>query len=282
MFIFHMCSLLFSVVAMSLDLNQLNASVWLSGAAYCDKDSYKTMKLAGPAEGFIYKDTLHDIKTDLQGYVGTLESTKSIYVVLRGSSSVMNWLDDFEVRLVPYESYPECNCNVHNGFYKSALSITTKTVDVIKVLKKLYPLYNIVVTGHSYGASCAQLLAMELERNGIETQLYTYGQPRVGDSRYAGFVNTVIDEYWRITHDKDIVPHVPPSIGLGYYHSCREIFENSSGKLKECSISNCEDVSCSDQYSLSQTNITDHSYYLGHYLSCNESITSTHFYQSNQ
>jgi hypothetical protein len=253
-----------------LDLGQLNTCVWLSGAAYCGKEKYKTMILSGPASGFVYKDTLYDVKTDLQGYIGTLSTTKSIYVVLRGSSSVMNWLDDFEVRQVSYTTYPECNCKVHNGFYRSALGVANKTVDTVKALKKLYPTYLVVVTGHSYGASCAELIAMELERNGVQTKIYDYGQPRVGDSNYAAFVNTKIAEYWRATHNKDTVPHVPPE-ALGYLHSCREVFEDSDGKLAQCSASNCEDPKCADQYSLVQTNTDDHSYYLGHYLSCEDS-----------
>lgn len=90
----------------SYDSAQLSTGVWLSGAAYCGKDKYSSMILKGPATGFVYKDTLYDVKTDLQGYIGILPTTKSIYVVLRGSSSVVNWLDDFEVKLVPYTSFP--------------------------------------------------------------------------------------------------------------------------------------------------------------------------------
>jgi len=56
------------------------------------------MSLLGPASGLIYKETLYDIKTDIQVYIGILPSEKSIYVVLRGSSSKINWLDDFEVK----------------------------------------------------------------------------------------------------------------------------------------------------------------------------------------
>jgi len=255
----------------AIDYTQLNTGVWLSGAAYCGKEKYGTMQLGGPAYGFVYKDTLYDVKTDLQGYIGTLSTTKSIYVVLRGSSSTMNWLDDFEVKLVPYTSYPECDCKVHNGFYSSALGVSNKTIETIKSLIKIYPTYSVVVTGHSYGASCAQLIAMELENNGIQTKLYNYGQPRVGDSKYAGFVNTVITEYYRTTHNKDTVPHVPPMEGFGYLHSCREVFEDVNGNLKECSEVNGEDPKCADQYSLAQTNTDDHSYYLGHHVSCEDS-----------
>ena len=105
----------------------------------------------------------------------------------------------------------------------------------------------------------------------IQTKLYNYGQPRVGDLKYADFVNTVISEYYRATHNKDIVPHVPPIEGFGYQHSCREIFEDINGKLTTCSEVNCEDSKCADQYSLIQTNTDDHSVYLGHPLYCEDS-----------
>lgn len=256
---------------LSYDSVQLNTCVWLSGAAYCGKDKYNTMILGGSAAGFTYKETLYDVKTDLQGYIGILPTTKSIYVVLRGSSSVINWLDDFEVKLVPYDTFPECNCKVHYGFYNSAQGVVNKTIESVKSLKVKYPSYSVVVTGHSYAASCGQLLAMELVKNGINVKLYNYGQPRVGDANYAAFVNTKIAEYYRATHNKDIVPHVPPIEGFGYQHSCREIFEDSTGNLTVCSATNCEDPKCADQFSLLQTNGDDHSYYLGHHLSCEDS-----------
>ena len=269
---FCLSSFLYFANSKQFDLEQLNSSVWLSGAAYCGKEKYETMRLSGPATDFVYKDTLYDSKTDLQGFIGILSSTKSIYVVIRGSSSKMNWLDDLEVRKVEYTTYPQCDCNVHNGFYRSALGVSNHTISAVKTLQNIYPTYSVIVTGHSYGASCGQLLAMELERNGIKTKLYNFGQPRVGDNKYALFVNTIISEYYRITHNKDMVPHVPPTDGFGYYHSCREIFEDVDGKLTMCSETNCEDPTCADQYSLIKTNTDDHLYYLGHRVSCEESI----------
>jgi len=270
--IFFCVSFLYLTNSLQIDLVQLNTSVWLSGAAYCGKEKYETMRLSGPAADFVYKDTLYDSSTDLQGFIGIIASTKTIYVVIRGSSSKMNWLDDLEVRKVEYTTYPECDCKVHNGFYRSALGVSNHTISAVKTLQNIYPTYSVLVTGHSYGASCGQLLTMELERNGIKTKLYNFGQPRVGDSKYASFVNTIISEYYRITHNKDMVPHVPPTDGFGYYHSCREIFENVDGKLNMCSETECEDPTCADQYSLIKTNTDDHLYYLGHRVSCEESI----------
>lgn len=256
----------------SYNMDQANICEYLSGAAYCGKDEYNTMKLAGPASEFVYQDTLYDVKTDLQGYIGYISSKKKIYVALRGSSSVLNWLDDIEIRLVDYTTWPSCGCRVHRGFYTSAQGVTNKTIETINILKKRFPKYSVIMTGHSYGASTVQLLAMELEKNGIKVEIYNYGQPRVGDAKYAGFVNTVIEDYWRFTHNRDIVPHVPPTAGLGYLHSCREVFEDENGILNLCSEADCEDSKCANQYSLTQTNTDDHSYYLGRRIDCENSI----------
>lgn len=257
--------------ALAIDINQLNISVWLSGATYCNKENYMSMILDGPAKGFIYKYTLYDIKTDLQGYIGILPSSKSIYIVFRGSSSKLNWLDDFEIKKVPYNTFSECNCTVHYGFYRSALGVKNQTIFNINLLKKLYPLYNIIVSGHSYGAAISQLIAMELYKEDFISSIYNYGQPRVGDQAYAMFVNKQIHNNWRMTHNKDIVPHVPPIIWFNYSHSCREIFQDSYDNLNICSDTNCEDPTCTNQYNLIQTNGDEHLYYLGHYLSCNSS-----------
>ncbi len=71
-----------------------------------------------------------------------------------------------------------------------------------------------------------------------------------------------------------MVPHVPPTEGFGYYHSCGEVFEDSTGTLHTCSSTVCEDPKCSAQYPLYKTNTDDHSYYLGHRVSCEASTTA--------
>jgi hypothetical protein len=276
-FNFQFVFLFFSCGSFSFSYNpqQLDIGVWLSGASYCEKSEYNTMIFGGPASGFEYVDTLHDIKTDLQGYIGVLEKTETIYVVLRGSSSVLNWLDDFEIRQVPYTTYPECdNCKVHRGFYHSALGVSNKTLSVVSTLIKQYQSYSVIVTGHSYGASCALLLALELEKNGIRTEIYNYGQPRIGDEAFATFVNTIVPEYYRITHDKDVVPHLPPTTVFNYFHSCGEVFEDVDGNLMSCSDIICEDLNCTMKYSLIETKTSDHDIYYHHIMTCLESTVS--------
>jgi hypothetical protein len=259
--------------AMQLTYNYMTAEtgVWLSGAAYCEKNTYDTMQLAGPAEDFQYYETLYDKPTDLQGYVGVIQPTNQIYVVFRGSTSTRNWLDNAEIMLTSYTTFPECNCKVHSGFYKSSNNIYPSVHEYVNDMLDLFPSYNIIVTGHSYGAAVAQLISMELLSNGIANSLYNYGQPRVGNIEYAKFVNIYLKSLWRFTHHKDMVPHVPPMTGLGYYHSCVEIYENEYHDLHMCSDIDGEDPTCAAQFALYQTDTTDHHIYLNHALDCNES-----------
>ena len=228
------------------------------------------MILDGPAKGFIVKDTLYDYKSDLEGYIGILDSTKTIHVVFRGSSSVRNWIDDFEIKKVKYDTFPECNCEIHYGFYNAILHLKDQTINTIKKLIKKYN-YKVICNGHSLGAITSQIMCMELEAIGIKTSVYNYGQPRGGDKNYAQFSNNIIKDYYRFTHYKDIVPHIPP-IELGYYHSCGEIYENNDGLLYECSNNVCEDPNCSDQFKLYETNFDNHEIYLEHKLECNSSV----------
>jgi hypothetical protein len=255
----------------SFIIQTANISVWLSAAAYCGKDNYSTMKLSGPASGFLVKESLHDVKSDLQGYIGILPNLQKIFVVFRGSSSTRNWIEDFEIKKTEYTTYPYCNCKVHDGFYSSAKEVSNRTVEIVKLLHYKYK-YDIIITGHSYGAAVSQLISLELLYNNIENEVYNFGQPRIGDNNFANFVNTQQKNIWRITHNKDIVPHLPPIKGFEFMHSCREVFEDETGNIKVCSENNCEDDSCSMQYKLKDTNTADHSIYLGHNMNCESSV----------
>ena len=245
-------------VIKAYDLQIANISVRLSAQAYCDIDNYNTMSFPSPAQGFQIDTVLHDTKSDMQGYVGHLPSAQTTYVVFRGSSSVRNWIDDFEVLKTAYTSFAECvDCNVHKGFYAMTLALKSAVIQSIQHIGYS----RVIVTGHSEGAAVAQLICMELYANDIDCDLYNFGQPRIGDPKYAIFVNRVIKNLFRFTHTKDIVPHVPPP-EMNYQHSCQEIYENEQHQLTPCS--SCEDPNGADQYSLRETTTADHLFYLNY------------------
>jgi predicted lipase len=142
----------------------------------------------GLAKGFILTDTLYDGSTDLTGFVGVIHNMNTIYVVIRGTSSMLNWMDDLECNKVPYLTYPECDCKVHYGFYNSILRIREHAIASVMNLLDIYPNYNVILTGHSYGAATILLLSLELLTVNIQSSVYNFGQPRCGDANFLGML----------------------------------------------------------------------------------------------
>ena len=69
---------------------------------------------------------------------------------------------------------------------------------------------------------------IESVKTGISCSVYNFGQPRTGDQAYAAYATKKVST-WRVTHNKDTVPHLPFTTGMDFYHVCTEEFENSSG-----------------------------------------------------
>jgi len=248
------------------DSAQAEKSLWLSAAAYCGKSAYASHVFKGPTSGFVVSSTIYDAGTDTQGYIGVLPSDKSIYVVFRGSQDIRNWVTNLNAFKTPYTSYPECGCQVHQGFYGAEQKVIASIISEVKTLRTKYSGYSVKVTGHSLGAALAQLTGMDILKAGIPCSVYNFGMPRAGDKTYAAFATSKLP-IWRVTHNKDTVPHVPYTTGMEFYHVCTEEFENSSGSVKTCN-SSCEDPSCADQFPFAQTTIDDHLVYLGMSVSC--------------
>lgn len=250
------------------NLDEAKVNLYLSVAAYCGKENYKTHTFIGPTEGFIVSDVINDKLTDTEGYIGSLESTQSIYVVFRGSNSGRNWITDLDAVKTSYTSFPDCiECKVHQGFYDAVERIRNNMVNSVNQLVSQYPEYTLRVTGHSLGAALAQLSAMELWKVGYHNvSVYNFGSPRVGNIEFSNYVNTKITT-WRVVHNTDTVPHTPLMKEMNYYHVCTEVFENKDGDISICDTS-CEDVTCSDQFSHSQLNADDHLVYLGLPVDC--------------
>jgi hypothetical protein len=87
------------------------------------------------------------------------------------------------------------------------------------------PGFSLTVTGHSLGASLAAIASADLKGQGLDLVVYTYGQPRTGNSAWADYIDALFPgTFYRITHQNDGVPQIPPQSD-GYRHHSTEYWQ---------------------------------------------------------
>lgn len=65
--------------------------------------------------------------------------------------------------------------------------------------------------------------------HGVElVHLMTFGQPRIGNAAFASYFSKFVPNAVRVTHENDIVPHLPPYYSYfpkkSYHHFPREVY----------------------------------------------------------
>ena len=69
---------------------------------------------------------------------------------------------------------------------------------------------------------------------------YTFGSPRVGNSKFAAFLSAQSDKSYRITSHNDLIPRLPPVL-LDYVHTSPEYWI-SGHVVPDADVSSPEDV----------------------------------------
>ena len=211
-----------------------------------------------------YVENLENIieKEGVRAITGYNESLDSIIVAYRGSCTIENWINDIKISLIyPYQNMPDVG--VEKGFFESYMTIKSEVLESIFSISDKYNTTNIIATGHSLG-SISQLLVFDMHFEYPEyniIQLVTFGSPRIGNKEFSQEFQKTNISHQRVTHWKDIVPHLPEQI-LGYYHTPSEKWYNEDNSVMiYCNDEDgYEDPSCSN--SLYCTSTSDHLYYL--------------------
>ena len=224
-------------------------------------------------------------------------TTKRFMVSFRGSHSPIQLIDEIiNGGYVTYDLYNITNAVTTKYFYQhyvgnlrdSFLSNLTQQI-------ALYPDFQYYFVGHSLGGAFATQAILDVILGGVlkkeQVHMYNYGSPRVGNIDFTQAVDdNVAGEIFRVTHYKDLVPHVPPCIvdmkgqcltgekekdpeTLLYYcwHISPEVFydKEDSSEYKICTKD--EDITCSDQFLIWNLSVEDHLHYLGVSTHCNDS-----------
>lgn len=140
-----------------------------------------------------------------------------------GTDDVQDWIRDLEaIEIVEHKEYPGL---VHNGF--------AGRLDAIWDKIPLPPVGPITIIGHSLGGALATLASVRLQSMGYTPTVYSFGSPRVGNTTFAKAYKIL---HYRWVNKADLVPHVPPSMGIEtfkYQHVGELQYIGLDGKLAD-------------------------------------------------
>eukprot|EP00890_Picochlorum_soloecismus_P005060 jgi/Picsp_1/5555/NSC_02914-R1_alpha beta-hydrolase domain-containing protein len=240
-----------------LDIDVARSVSGLVAASYCSPENLKNWNCSRCEDSFTLERVAFDPLWDLQGFTGWSDDLNAVVIAFRGtdSRSYYNWVENMKTwrtDLSPaYEGMPR-NALVHGGFFYSYNSSflagnVTEAVESIIARRRAHPrgggsgsggswgsflgdenlgaTPTVFVSGHSLGGALATLCAMDLKlRLKVpDVRLVTFGSPRVGNAVFAHWFNKFIAPHWRFTHNRDVVPSVPPQY-MGFSHVAQEIW----------------------------------------------------------
>ncbi|VUC35744.1 unnamed protein product [Clonostachys rosea] len=162
--------------------------------------------------------------SDIAGYVAVVPSRNEIIFAARGTYSNQNWQTNLNFALV--DSLLVSGGKFHLGFYNAWVELSEDVRAAIDKAQSQYPDFRLKVIGHSLGGAIAAVAAAHLRSDGYDFDLYTYGQPRVGNDIISDYITNSFPpgQLYRVTHQADPVPRLPPWQLFGYRHISPEIW----------------------------------------------------------
>ena len=205
----------------------LNNAYWLAQAANIAYQEKSTIEPAVSKLGLENFEFLS--KKDTEGYIAANE--KIIVVAFRGTepTHLQDLLADAKLHKVQGPLG-----EVHRGFLHAFELVKDDVFNAIQRLRDKNHPQSLWCTGHSLGAALAVVAAAHLL---VEDQtvngLYNFGQPRVGDDRFAREFNRRLPgRHFRFVNNNDSVTRVPPR-AFGYGHTGELRYIDSAGHIQE-------------------------------------------------
>ena len=140
------------------------------------------------------------------------------YLVLRGTESAQDWLDDLDAEQKPWP-WSDGAGQVHAGFLKLYSSLRDLALAALDSLQPHGPLW---VCGHSLGCALSSMAVLDMRERWPDQPLqhYNFASPRLAAPDFAAAYNGLGVPTYRVVNDSDLVPEVPPGVvdGLLYQH----------------------------------------------------------------
>ncbi|TKR96097.1 hypothetical protein L596_010165 [Steinernema carpocapsae] len=251
----------------------------LSAAAYAD-DPSKCLTTAFPKGNASISKIVEVVcdmfKTDsCRGFTAISHSAKAVIISFRGTAEFLQLAQE-AIKTVIFPDTFIAGGKVSRYFYEAYKKVWESGLkDDYLELRNKYPDYEIWVTGHSLGGAMASLCAATLvhlgQANPEKLKLLTFGAPRIGDKAFVDVHEALVLYSYRVVHNRDIVPHVPPEFFPdswlldGYLHTKSEVwYANDMSPGSDFIVCNSgESWWCSDR-DLITLSISDHLHYFQH------------------
>lgn len=243
----------------------------LCQVAYCSASKiipWPTAHVSASVRDFKPLKVQHNALAETQSYIGFSKSLNAVVLVFRGTDNLLNWIQDILAWRQPAH-FPACpeKCKVEAGFLDDYNSLQSMILDDLPPIQAQYPEARFIITGHSLGAAEAVLAAFDLAAMGnVPDLVVTAGDPRVGDTVFQREFNKLVPTSYRLVHNADPVPHVPPK-AWGYWHVPTEIWYNEPFDSYTQCLGTGEDPACSDSVKL-PIDILDHIHYFNTTMLC--------------
>ena len=273
-----------------------------STAAYCYDSELQNMgcgDICNDLQGYQYIEQYnYDISSSESVSFSTFVNTDANIFVMafRGTTGFSQLVDELmHSRAVTYDLHDINDAVVTGYFYDQYKNLRDDVLSALQAAIAQYPDYTFNFAGHSLGGAFATLALLDASYGQYlpkeRTNLFSYGCPRVGDFNLAQAVVNSANTIYRVTHYKDIIPHLPPCVVnwerqcqadpghasedgtllFNAWHVWPEIFYTGETSLDFKICQDGEDPACSDQFLTIMESIADHLMYLGHSTRCHQS-----------
>ncbi|KAI9298703.1 alpha/beta-hydrolase, partial [Neoconidiobolus thromboides FSU 785] len=197
-----------------------------ASAALCNDTSLKnwSCKSCQNVEGTQLITIFNNNLFGTKGYIAVNDNDQAILLAFRGAKDISNWLSTVTLIKFNFGSVNATGALVHSGFLGAMESISSSFLKTLKALLEnpQYSSYKIKVIGHSFGGALATLATIKikdkLNLSWDKLELYTYGQPRIGNVKFAEWFDSLPITVARSVKYKDPVPRLPPPSFLFYTH----------------------------------------------------------------
>jgi len=146
----------------------------------------------------IFIDAFRGTCADLPAFIVFRPISQQLVVSISGSASIVHMLYNLRFRIT---AHPSGHGQVHTGFLHLYEGIREMLFDRIRQGVAKHSPTELILTGHSMGASIVYLFMVELLAqedpilSGLKLRICTFGSPRIGDSVLVNYFLALVQSF---------------------------------------------------------------------------------------